>query len=731
MALSKILDVSNPSESGSALSPLIPGAGNGVVNSVRFQLMVDEVCRNNPTDAKAIFFPINYWAFANTVTFPNNISSWRVFSLGGVCKSLSQMNAHSQSCTYLVWEGNTAGPMFRIQNTDGDIWHGLNFDGDHGPNLASGTLGLDVLIKYERNGGGTGSIAHHWHDFSIMNAQRLFWAADDSQSIGTAEFLFDGINVWNCGETSSHAFTSEAFFSDNPQSVNNVWEGKPIFNNCGYCVSVEDTGRVTIRNGTFAIVGTVLKRNGGSQNVSGDLIECPHLDGGSASEGRKQLYKSTNASSTVGDVKIIIPKYGSVGSVTDEFAVISSFSGTVLTLANAVRMRAGDYVAFVRKDDRSNVNGGKVETTILARISDTLYTTTVAAGSLGFTLGGGETIENAYDCCNGEALIECVSSDDVHVDGAFLSFSHIRAGRLARLTHSSFSTGRSPSIVLSRTKGYSTSEFDEAGLSRLITKSGTCYWRFEDAKQIADGAAPLTVGNFGVVSSGSSGDTVVVNQSSEVLMRKYATSETIRFTLRDPATGALKPGATFEVGDSKVGIDDTAPANTDNLPTEIGGGEYKIVLTAAELTGKNVRLLVQDQTVPAVFSSREVGIDTMGHEDAQHAVDIDQTNIRADLRTSKGSATAVDRFDRAAGSMILGTVGTGSSVGTIVTSSLSPDPAILDGLKYRVLIFAPNTTTAALRGVARDVTGSTAGGVLTVSPSLPATPVSGDTFVVS
>lgn len=722
----RIVDVMDPnlSEGMSGTLPLVRGAGFGTVNSARLQVILNAALTGSTND-KAIYFPIGYYEFADTVLIPN-ANSFRIYGGGGVCKSLSQMQAHSGSCVYLVWKGGTSGPLFELQNTDGDVWENLNFDGSLGPDTNVSGVGLNVLIKQRRPASGSGALWHHWKNCSLFRAQRLFWAALDDQANGTSEYTFSKV-IFNPGETTLTRWTSQCFYSDNPQCVNNEFSSNCQFNNCGYCAYLVNTGRVAFINPTITICGTILLRDGGSQNIDGDLIMLPHLDGGQADEGRKALYKSMNADSTHGDVKIMIPKYGAVGNVTDEFANIASFSGISLSLTHAVRMRVGDKVAFVRKDDRSNFNGGKVETEIASRTNDTTYTTTETSSSLGFVLGGGETIANAYDCCNGEALITCVSSDAVHVDGGFFSLHHIRAGRLARLSHSSWSTGRSPKIVLSRTKGYDSSDFNSAGLERLLTKTGTCYWRFEDADQIDDGAAPITVGNFGVVSS-SVGDTVIKAETETHLMRKYAQLGIEVFTLYDPATGEPKSGATFAVGDVKISKDGGALANTTNLPAAVGSGVYALTLTSAERTASQAHVVIKDQTVPIVFSAKTLHIDTYGNDLAQHKVDLNEANIAANLKAVDGDADAVAAMKRAGLSMVIGTVAAGSSVTNIITSSLSPAPTAQSQLKNRVLLFPSNTLTAALRGKQADITESS-GGVLTVS-GLTVAPAENDVLVI-
>lgn len=65
----------------------------------------------------------------------------------------------------------------------------------------------------------------------------------------------------------------------------------------------------------------------------------------------------------------------------------------------------------------------------------------------------------------------------------------------------------------------------------------------------------------------------------------------------------------------------------------------------------------------------------------------------------------------------------------IPTSGLYPAVTVANQLKGRIIIFNYNTTTAALRGQATDITANTSGGVLTVS-ALTNAPANGDTFII-
>lgn len=104
-------------------------------------------------------------------------------------------------------------------------------------------------------------------------------------------------------------------------------------------------------------------------------------------------------------------------------------------------------------------------------------------------------------------------------------------------------------------------------------------------------------------------------------------------------------------------------------------------------------------------------------------------NVDANLVEIFGDAGGVDALDRSTRTMVMGTVDAASTTTSITTSSLAPAAAVTDQFKGRIVIFDEDTTTANLRGQATDITGSSSGGVLTVT-ALTTAPVSGDTFII-
>lgn len=107
-------------------------------------------------------------------------------------------------------------------------------------------------------------------------------------------------------------------------------------------------------------------------------------------------------------------------------------------------------------------------------------------------------------------------------------------------------------------------------------------------------------------------------------------------------------------------------------------------------------------------------------------------NMKVDVLAISGSTESADRLERTTLAIVTGTAGSGGSVTTIPTSALSPAGVDADQFKGRIVIFDKDTTTAALRGQATDITGNTAGSTPTFTvTALTTAPVSGDTFTIT
>ena len=72
-----------------------------------------------------------------------------------------------------------------------------------------------------------------------------------------------------------------------------------------------------------------------------------------------------------------------------------------------------------------------------------------------------------------------------------------------------------------------------------------------------------------------------------------------------------------------------------------------------------------------------------------------------------------------------------AQTGTLSTTEMTTDQTfgVADQMNGRIIVFAADTITAGLRGLATDITGTTTGGKLTFT-AVPVAPVDGDTFVI-
>ena len=269
--------------------------------------------------------------------------------------------------------------------------------------------------------------------------------------------------------------------------------------------------------------------------------------------------------------------------------------------------------------------------------------------------------------------------------------------------------------------------------------------------------------------------------------RKYATllvaSTAIYLPIVKRAVVDFAVGAdwTPASGDVKVSIDGGAAANITNLPTAIAMGNtamWQFILTAAELTGKVISVTVADASTKAVEDTMFT-VETFGHASALYAADLSTANlpvnvvtvagtsqtaadvgalataisgyvdtevaaikaktdqlaftggkVDANLAAINGATAGVAPFEAGVKGTTYGTVGSSSTTTNIVTSSLAPAASVADQFKGRILTFALDTSTAALRGQATDITASTSGGQLTVT-ALTTAPSSGDTFSIT
>jgi hypothetical protein len=105
-------------------------------------------------------------------------------------------------------------------------------------------------------------------------------------------------------------------------------------------------------------------------------------------------------------------------------------------------------------------------------------------------------------------------------------------------------------------------------------------------------------------------------------------------------------------------------------------------------------------------------------------------NMKSDALRVNGSALAAARMQRAGASMVLGTCAALGTTTSVIASALAPTSAVNDQFNGRIIIFADDTTTTALRGQATDITDYVHATLTFTVTALTTAPQSGDTFVV-
>lgn len=177
-----------------------------------------------------------------------------------------------------------------------------------------------------------------------------------------------------------------------------------------------------------------------------------------------------------------------------------------------------------------------------------------------------------------------------------------------------------------------------------------------------------------------------------------------------------------EATDTDIGVGTTMTKRTSKT------GDYRGSFTASSGNGFEL-----GKWYIVVVSATVVGV--AGKCVAMHFRIVETESIAgvrtADLSAIAGDATSASNLSKSAKTMLTGTVTTGASTTSVPTSAFSGTVNVADQFKDRVIIFLFGSTTTGLRTVAKFITASTnsATPILTVD-TLPATPQSGDTFII-
>ncbi len=227
-------------------------------------------------------------------------------------------------------------------------------------------------------------------------------------------------------------------------------------------------------------------------------------------------------------------------------------------------------------------------------------------------------------------------------------------------------------------------------------------------------------------------------------MRKNVSGQIVSASLVSRTDGSAVTTGTTTV---YVTGDGGTQASGGGTVTHEGNGEWSYAPTQAETNythiaftftntnavGQtlNVYTVGQDFTAAQLNANvTQISGDSVAADNLEAAADGAGYNLGGGSVTIAGLAGDGGRLLSGVKGNVKGVVGVGSTTTSVVTSSLDPSASATDQFKGRIVTFLADTTTAALRGQATDITASTAGGVLTVT-ALTTAPASGDTFVIT
>ena len=179
---------------------------------------------------------------------------------------------------------------------------------------------------------------------------------------------------------------------------------------------------------------------------------------------------------------------------------------------------------------------------------------------------------------------------------------------------------------------------------------------------------------------------------------------------------------------------DTAWLTATGFATEAKQDAQDIIITEARLTELDAANLPADIAAVPTAAQNRAEMDSNSTKltslDSRLPAALVGGKMNSDAVAVGGSTDGATRLGKATQANVYGTIGSGSTTTSLVTSALDPAAAAIDQFKGKIVTFDANTVTANLRGQSTDITANTAGGILTVT-ALTTAAVSGDIFVIT
>ena len=199
-----------------------------------------------------------------------------------------------------------------------------------------------------------------------------------------------------------------------------------------------------------------------------------------------------------------------------------------------------------------------------------------------------------------------------------------------------------------------------------------------------------------------------------------------KFTTADPSTGApttLSGTPAISIYEDNGTTEITAGVTlTADFDTRTGLNHVRIAATAANgfEVGKNYQAVITTGTVG--------GTSAVGYVVAEFSI---ENRSGADVVKINGATSSAQRLERSTKCIGLVTVGVGSNTTSVIASSIDPGSIGNDQFQGRLLSFAENTGTAALRGQSTPITAFNHTTQTFTVTALTAAPQSGDIAAIT
>lgn len=203
-----------------------------------------------------------------------------------------------------------------------------------------------------------------------------------------------------------------------------------------------------------------------------------------------------------------------------------------------------------------------------------------------------------------------------------------------------------------------------------------------------------------------------------------------------PANVTQISGSAVSTSSAQVGVNlvNIAGSAVSTSSAQLGVNTVNIAGQAATLDANNLlEVDVQDWHGTAVSSPATGGVPDVNVKNYNNqTAATDANNLpKVDIEAINASTGAVTNLKTGLNTVATGTCAAGGSTTSVISSALSPSGTASGQFIGRTLIFADNTTTAALQGQACTISASTASATPTFTVSaLTNAPASGDTFAI-